>query len=300
MNKFYLKFLKEPLVHFLFAAFTLFAIYDAMTRDTERKSPNEILVTRNDLLVYMQYRAKAFDAARSEHSFDNLSDDERRKLIADYVREEAMYREAKALGLDRNDYVAKRRLMQQLEFITQGFAETAVELSEAGLETYYQDHRSQYAIPPKITFTHVFFSHERHGLSKATELAKKELAHLNHHGTPFHKAMAHGDRAIFHVNYVRREKDLVASHFGAEMADALFRLTPDDTTWRGPFRSPYGMHLVMATEISAAYEPRLAEIRDRVAADARAALLEDHKQRAINEIVATYRVRISDDLTGEP
>ena len=39
--------------------------------------------------------------------------------IEDHIREEVYYREAKALGLDRDDTVIRRRLRQKLEFVTE-------------------------------------------------------------------------------------------------------------------------------------------------------------------------------------
>jgi hypothetical protein len=38
--------------------------------------------------------------------------------VRDYIREEAAYREALALGLDRDDMIVRRRLRQKLEFVS--------------------------------------------------------------------------------------------------------------------------------------------------------------------------------------
>ena len=40
-------------------------------------------------------------------------------LVDAYVREEVLYREALALGLDRDDTIIRRRLAQKLEFLTE-------------------------------------------------------------------------------------------------------------------------------------------------------------------------------------
>jgi hypothetical protein len=40
-------------------------------------------------------------------------------LIDEYVREEVLYREAIAMGLDRNDGIVRRRLVQKMEFLGQ-------------------------------------------------------------------------------------------------------------------------------------------------------------------------------------
>lgn len=38
------------------------------------------------------------------------------------------------------------------------------------------------------------------------------------------QAAAYGDRFLYHLNYVAREPDEVASHFGTEMQQAVFAL----------------------------------------------------------------------------
>ncbi len=39
------------------------------------------------------------------------------RFVADFVREEVLYREALARGLDRNDLVVRRRLVQKMEML---------------------------------------------------------------------------------------------------------------------------------------------------------------------------------------
>ena len=40
-------------------------------------------------------------------------------MVADYVREDVLVREALALGLDRDDTIVRRRLRQKMEFISE-------------------------------------------------------------------------------------------------------------------------------------------------------------------------------------
>ena len=293
------KIAREPLVHFMVLALGLFVLYQAVSPETGSRDQREILVTRSDLLTYMQYRATVFDTAHFEQIYENLSEEERSRLIDEYVRQEAMYREALAMELNRNDYVAKQRLIQQLEFIAQDFFDAGSVLTDDYVETYFGEHAADYTVPSKVTFTHVFFSGAIHGPAEADRLARQELDILNAGPAPFHEAMRHGDRALFNVNYVEKDMEIVASHFGAEMAAALFELDPSDTVWRGPFQSAYGSHLVLLIESAPAYTPALSEIRSRVRADALAALKRDQLREAVDNITASYRVRLSDDLTAK-
>ena len=111
-----------------------------------------------------------------------------------YVREQALYREALSLGLDANDYIIKRRLIQKLDFISQGFAEAAIKLSAKEIEAYYTANKKAYYVQPSVTFTHVFFDAHKRGADQAAALARRGLAELNGKTVPFTDAPAHGDR----------------------------------------------------------------------------------------------------------
>ena len=63
---------------------------------------------------WAQAAAPAADARRSSHG-----------LIDDHIREEVLYREALALGLDRDDTIIRRRLRQKLEFVSEDVAAQA-------------------------------------------------------------------------------------------------------------------------------------------------------------------------------
>jgi parvulin-like peptidyl-prolyl isomerase len=76
------------------------------------------------------------------------------------------------------------------------------------------------------------------------------------------------------------------------MTKALFGLEPDDSVWRGPFRSSYGAHLVMVVEKRDARYPDLKEVRARVKADLKSERKKQQSEKAIKAIVDTYLVAI--------
>ena len=61
---------------------------------------------------------RAFEPGGAAAYLDGLQEGELERLIDDYAREEALYRQAVAFGVDDNDYVIKRRMIQSVEFIT--------------------------------------------------------------------------------------------------------------------------------------------------------------------------------------
>lgn len=286
------RFLKEPLLHFLAAGLGLFVLFGIVNRGEQDTDPNVVIVDRDALLTFVQYRIKAFNPTLAAKKLNSLSEDELERLIDDYVREEVLHREAIALGLDEDDYVIRRRLVQKLEFITEGFAEAGAAIDDAALRRYFDANKADYYVEPYVTFTHVFFDTEDRPRAEARALAEKKLEELNRDGTPFSDAPQHGDRFLYHVNYVERTPDYVASHFGFPMAKALFEMEPNDFIWRGPFDSAYGVHLVMLTTNEPGRDPDLSELEGRVREDARRAIIRKETEAAITDVVGTYDVRV--------
>lgn len=293
---------KEPLLHFLLIGLGLFWLFEQTAPSAETEQDQIIEVNQESLLTFYQYRTRAFNIEQARLRIEAMPADELNRLIEDYVREEALYREALRLGMDQNDYVIKRRLVQSIEFIADGAASAEIEVSQPRVLAYYEAHQADYFVPPVVTFTHVYFGLRDRSEEAAKALARDKLAELNKHQISFSDSTAHGDRFLYHVNYVDRGADLVAGHFGQAMANALFELTPDEKHWQGPFASDYGYHLVLLTRRSAGRIPPLEEIMDRVQEDA---LREDARERrsaAIQSVVDRYRVRRTyrpDDLTEE-
>ena len=149
------KLLREPLVHFLAIGVGLFVLFDLVAPEDSNLDSRTIVVDRDALLTFIQFRSKAFNPEVAAARLDALGDAELSMLIDDYVREEALHREALALGMDQNDYVIKQRLIQSLQFITNGFVSAAVDVSDEEIAEYYEANRDDYYVDPYVTFTHV-------------------------------------------------------------------------------------------------------------------------------------------------
>jgi hypothetical protein len=294
------KFFKEPLVHFLAAGIGLFVVFGIVNRDEPEEDPGVVVVDHDALLTFVQYRIKAFNPELAEKKLQALSDIELERLIDDYVREEVLHREALALELDEDDYVIRRRLVQKLEFITEGFAEAVTEGDEAALRRYFEANKADYYVQPFVTFTHVFFATEDRPHKEALAQAEKKLVELNRKSTPFSDAPKHGDRFLYHVNYVERTPDYVASHFGLTMAKEIFGLEPNDLVWYGPFHSPYGVHLVQLITNEPGRDADFAEIEGRVRDDWKRATIREKTEEAIADIVDAYDVRVTYERDAAP
>ena len=285
--------LKQPLLHFLLIGAALFVIYEI----TAEKNPKEIdlktvVVDKDALLTFMQYRSKTFDSKKFEDKLNNMSEEKLNTLIEDYVREEVLYREALGLGLDKDDYVIRRRLVQKVDFINEGFLRSSMNIDDSQIQEYFEENKEFYKVEPYVTFTHVFFSSELHGMEKARELALNELKLLNDKKVQFSESVKHGDRFLYHLNYVERVPDYVESHFGNQMAESLFGLDPSENSWTGPYESPYGFHLVMLTKNEKAKYPELEDVYYRVKQDVTYNSLLEEKEKSIDDIIDSYDVKI--------
>ena len=106
--------------------------------------------------------------------------DEMHNLVEDKVREEILYREGLALGLDRGDTIVKRRLAQKMDFL----ADDVSALRDPSLEelkAWYAKNESQFALPARITFRHLYFSPDKRGAA-ARDAAVKALEQVGQSG----------------------------------------------------------------------------------------------------------------------
>jgi hypothetical protein len=286
------KLLKEPLVHFLFAGVALFLVFEFVVKESPYDASKRIVVNGEALLDFLQYSSRSDPPDR----LDDFSSEELGRLIDNFVREEVLFREAKALGLDTKDYRVRRQLIRRLESANQMYVSSGIQLSETDLEDFLAANQDRYHVPATITFTHVYFSVDKHGAKGALALARAKLEELNRGQVPFHRAPSHGDRFLYHHNYVKTPADEVTSHFGSAMQRELFTRDAKDALWIGPLRSSYGYHLVMLTDSTAGYDPPLDEVRRRVEADAYQARLEAELEKITSSLVSSYEIVIDAPL----
>jgi hypothetical protein len=287
-----LKLLKEPLTHFLIVGCALFVLFELVIRDSPYGASKRIVVSDERLSAFLQYSSRAEVPDRME----DLPPEELEQLIDSFVREEVLFREAKALGLDTKDYAVRRQLVRRLESVNRMVVSSSIQLSERDLEDFLASNQDRYHVAATVTFTHVFLSLDRHGDQVALRLARAKLEELNRARVPFHRAPSHGDRFLYHQNYVKTAAEEIASHFGTEMRRELFDRNPNDALWIGPLRSPYGYHLVMVTNRSVGYDPPLEEVRRRVEADAYQERLEAELDRITSSLVDSYEIVVDEPL----
>ena len=287
--------LKQPLLHFLLLGALLFA-WNARLGGPGAEQPvaddtgRVIVVDRTTLLDYLQYQAKAFDPAAFGEQFDAMSAAEKQSIIDEYVREEALYREALRMGMEQGDYIIKQRLVQKVEFLLENLVSQQSAPDEATLAAFYNDRLQDYRIDAVYSFTHIFFDAEKQGMDAAQSKATAFLAQSA--GIGFNDAGQYGDRFPFLQNYVERTREFVANNFSSDFVAGLDQLTPAADVWQGPLPSRYGYHLVMLTARTEATVPPLDAVRDRVLDDYHYEALVRGREAAEQDVMAEYEVRV--------
>ncbi len=138
--------LREPLLHFLVIGGLIFLLFVAV--DDTPDAPAELIVVTPERIDRL---AAAFSSVWTRKP----TADELDALIGEHVREEVYYREAMALGLDRDDAVIRRRLRQKMEFLTDTGAQL-LEPSADELEAYFAANERTFRRGPRLAFEQVY------------------------------------------------------------------------------------------------------------------------------------------------
>jgi hypothetical protein len=267
------RWLHEPLLQFLLIGAALFAGWQLLHGDDARDS-RVIELTQDDL--------KQMTVGWLAQGLPAPSPEQMRSLVENKVREEVLYREALALGLDRDDTIVKRRLAQKMDFL----ADDTVAIREPTddeLRTWYAAHAARFEVPSRATFRHVYFSPDRRG-AHAQDDAAAALAAVT--GSP--GSQPAGDAFMFQDRFSDRTPEQVSAMFGPAFATALFRLKAGG--WQGPIQSGYGWHLVEVDAMAPAQAPAFEAVEPAI----REAWVDEHreasKRRAYDAMRARYDV----------
>jgi len=279
------RWMQEPLLHFLLLGLALFAIYGYMHRGRlGLESSRQILLTMDDL--------RQMDIFFESQWHRRPTPQEFQAMVEDKVREEVLYREGLAMGLDKDDEIVKRRLAQKMEFLAEDVA-TAHEPSAAELKAWFDKNKDKFAQPGRYSFRHLYFSPDKRG-KNAQEDAAKALTKIAGLPEDSKLAVSLGDSFMFQDYYGDRTPEAIAKEFGPQFAVALEKLKPG--SWQGPVESGYGWHLVFVDNLIPGRIPAFEEIEP----DVKTAWLGDQKRQAWDKAYAEMRAKYTVLLPGPP
>jgi peptidyl-prolyl cis-trans isomerase C len=249
------KWLKEPLLHFLIAGALIFVLFSMVNREEITVDGKKIVVSAGDIERLSTNWSKRWNRSPTET--------ELKGLVESYIKEEVYYREALSLGLDQDDTILRRRLMQKMEFLSNDLAELNTP-DEAALNEYFIEHQDKYQLPARISFAHVYFSADKHG-NQIFNDAGKVLADIRSSSSPISHAADRGDSFMMQYDLTLETPYEVARLFGQGFAEQVFQAEVNN--WQGPIESGYGLHLIYINEKVDARMPELAAVIDKVRTD---------------------------------
>ena len=279
------RWLREPLLHFLLLGVVLFAGYAYYQRGRGGvESSRQIALTLDDLRTMEVYFESQWHRQPTPQEFQGM--------VEDKVREEVLYREAMAMGLDKDDTIVKRRMAQKMQFLAEDVA-AAHEPSTAELKAWFEQNKSRFALPSRYSFRHIYFSPDKRGQNAQGDAANAlpKIA-----GQPGNSALALslGDRFMFQDYYGDRAPDAIAKEFGPPFAVALEKLKPG--AWVGPIESGYGWHLVYVDTVIPGRIPAFEEMEP----DVKTSWLAEQKQQAWQKAYKDMRAKYTILLPGPP
>jgi hypothetical protein len=276
---------REPLAHFLLIGLAMFAVYEVVNPGTNLAgSPRRIEVTADDLRQLQLAFAAQWHRAPTAQEMSGL--------VESKYREEILYREALALGLDKEDTIVKRRMVQKMEFLAEDVS-TVRDPTPVELRDWFKENSGRFAQPGRVSFRHLYYSFDRrreHARGDAT----RALTVVAGKESDLPATAATADTFMLQSYYGDRTPEQLAKEFGPGFAQALFQVKP--RMWQGPIESGYGWHLVWVYSFTKPQAPALHEIEP----DVKAAWIAERREESKRKSFEAMRTRYELMLPGPP
>lgn len=252
---------KQPLLWFVIVGLALFVADSQLSDDS-----SEIIVTPalRDRLATLWTTQTGLIATESELN----------ALVDNWVKEEVLYQEALRLGLDQEDSIVRRRLVQKLGFIAESEIAPAPELGQ--LEQFYQQHLADYTLPERYSLQQLYFQ----------QLADAEhaLTQINA-GT---EAQELGESSMLNPSYAYRSALDLNATFGAGFSDQLASL--EVGRWQGPLQSGFGFHLLFINAVHPEQVTPLEAVQQQVLLDYQRAQQINARDIYIDRLLENYSI----------
>jgi hypothetical protein len=196
-------------------------------------------------------------------------------LVKNWIEEEVLFRQALRLGLDQDDSIVRRRLVQKLGFIAE--AQMGPEPEFAELESYYSQNILDYTLPLRYSFRQLYF------LDQATANAQVSQAKLGNN------ISSSGTTSMLNDSYAFRSELDIDATFGSGFSLKLNGLPVGE--WQGPIESSFGYHLIYLTSIHAEEAAPLKSVLDSVGSDYQQFQKLNARQRYVDALLDDYLIR---------
>lgn len=205
------------------------------------------------------------------------------KALATYIDEEILYREGLKLGLEKDDLIVKRRVVQKMRFLLEDMTPLAPP-TPAQLQTWLDQNAQRYQTEQTMVFEHHFFSRGKRGdeaVYQAQTARGELLAGQSIAGDPFPLQTA---------NLVL-SRERIAKEMGIPASEALFKLPIGE--WSEPVQSSLGVHLFKVIEKTPGRTMTVEEAGNPLRSDLIAAQRDAVNEAGLAALRATYTIKES-------
>jgi peptidyl-prolyl cis-trans isomerase C len=273
------KILKEPLFHFLLLGAVIFMVYFILN-PAEDNAGNQIKITQNDVDRFVQIFQKQWQRKPNKQELEGL--------VRAHLKEEILYREGLALGLEKDDTIIRRRLAQKMEFLITDIT-VPEEVDDKDLLAFYEKNSARYTRAAKLSFRHIYFNPDIRG-ERMMDEANATLHTLQSTNAGLNVPDTYGDRYMLPLQYELTSEQEVARAFGRDFTEQL--LKTESGRWQGPIRSGYGVHLVYIQQYDAASIYPFNEVRQRVKNDYLFELRQQRNEEVLEKLKLRYEITI--------
>ena len=218
------------------------------------------------------------------------TDAELADLAVAAIDEEVLYREGVARGLDRDDPVVRRRMIEKMTAVARPKAPTS-DPPRDELRRWYQMYSHRFVHPATATFDQLFFDSRHH--ADAGAAAREALATLAATRPTDAPPAAIGDAFPLPPRLTDKSQMELAHLYGDEFARQV--MAAPIGRWQGPLVSRHGTHLIRVGDRRAQRLPPFEEAERYVRADW--LTVEMRGQRAAAEsLLPRYEVALPADL----
>ena len=276
----------EPLIQFLVIGAAIYGAYSLFGTPEEDFRDTLVHVDSNRINAFISEWESRWNRPPTQQEIDGL--------IQSYIREDVLYRQAVAMGLNEDDPITRRRMAQKLEFLTGDLA-MMVQPAEGELEAYFAENQASYGQPDLVTFSQVFFDPDTRENS-TLEDAAEVLAQLQATGEPDAQSMQAGDQFMLQSDFRSASEAEVARQMGGGFAESVMNLEPGQ--WHGPVLSGYGVHLVYVYAHQVSPPAVLEDVKADVLADWQLERREQFNADFLESLKKRYEIVI-DEIPAE-
>jgi peptidyl-prolyl cis-trans isomerase C len=277
---------REPVVQFLLIGACIYGLYAGYGTPPDDAAADTIIVDEARIEAFAAQWTKRWNRQPTGQELDGVIDA--------FVREDILYRQAVAMGLDQDDPITRRRMAQKLEFLTSDIA-LYKQPSADDLAEYFEKHETRYRDEDLISFRHVFFDPDLRDDSIFEDVGAG-LSQLQAADDPDTAAAGVGDRFLSQSAFQQATALEIRRQLGSGFTEALMKLEPG--IWQGPVLSGYGMHLVYIHALRHAPPARFEDVEERVLEDWQTEQQDRFNEEFYQSLKSRYEIDIADRPPG--